>query len=256
MMEQIDFLKMQSLSRYVYHVSISRVQTRWQMQKSLYALSFIKHPFRTLMLKLGEKEWVRIPDSDIDMTLVENTIVVGQSILVFSGKRPVNICQCQFNLHSYRVIRKELDDLPFYQHHEAFSLTAIRDRQVLMTGGSNQDGLIPSSKVFLLNSRSGKWVTEPRQPSLNVARYWHASCATTSAVFVFGGCDADCKDLDILERLSLRAERERSGRFKQPCWVQFNLPNLVPLSSPLMVAQKNNSILIIGGWRTGQPWQT
>ena len=72
-----------------------------------------------------------------------------------------------------------------------------------MTGGSNWDGLVPSAKVFLLDSKKGKWVRDPDQPGLVVARYWHASCVTGSAVFVFGGCDANCKDLDVLERLSL-----------------------------------------------------
>ena len=77
MMHPIDFLKMQSLNRYVYRVSISRVQTRWQMIKPLYALSFIKHPFRTLLVRPGENEWVQVSDSDVDMASAEDSIVVG-----------------------------------------------------------------------------------------------------------------------------------------------------------------------------------
>ena len=62
----------------------------------------------------------------------------------------------------------------------------LRNGRVLVTGGINSDGIIPSAEVY--NPNSGTWTTTG---SLNTARYAHtATLLRNGMVLVAGGLDS------------------------------------------------------------------
>ena len=116
----------------------------------------------------------------------------------------------------------------------------IHDRYILLTGGCNTQCSETSAKTFLLDTVTGTW---RHHQSLTTGRFEHASCATRSRAFVFGGCSevrGEAK-LSSGEMLPLR------GLHRQE-WDCFNLgPELVVRSYPLMAATSPCEILIAGG---------
>ena len=85
-----------------------------------------------------------------------------------------------------------------------FSICLIDERYVLLTGGSNRQlGGTRSSLCFKYDTLTDQWVNSPAQPSLNQARSFHGSCATSFAAFVFCGFLQDGNPTDSIETMVL-----------------------------------------------------
>lgn len=141
-----------------------------------------------------------------------------------------------------------MNDMPVDEEHEGYSLCAINGRYALSAGGSNDTKRRAKQIVILLDTQTGSWSIRDALPGLNQARFSHSSCATSSAVFVYGGRDFRDDYKDTVERLALKDIFDDTGEAKPPQWELFKISNFLPGESPLMVALKSDSILIAGGW--------
>ena len=86
----------------------------------------------------------------------------------------------------------------------------------MLTGGLDETKK-RSGLAFLLDldSESGAWQA---QPSLRTPRTKHASTATDTAVYVFGGTGDDQEIINYFERLSLKEERDWYNRVIERQW--------------------------------------
>lgn len=93
---------------------------------------------------------------------------------------------------------KELPALPKFRYK--FALCVIKDRFIILSGGVDAYDLV-CSQVFKFDTKTEQWVTSPAQACLKTARQAHASCATESAAFVYGGNDQNDRALGTMELL-------------------------------------------------------
>ena len=122
----------------------------------------------------------------------------------------------------------------------------------MLLSGGNDENNETCAEVFLFDTQISDWVVSPAQPSLVTARYHHASCATESAAFVYGGADQDQEYLDQMEYQRLDEKHDWLGRKKMPQWTSFTIKNFVARNGSLMTAVSTNLIMIFGGSNIGQ----
>ena len=115
-------------------------------------------------------------------------VIVGQSLLGFCSGGIVHPYQFD-NLHgSQNNGRNRLPTLD--EHIQHFAVTTIRNRYVLLSGGALENSQA-RAEVFMYDKVYKKWLPKTSQPSLNIARYCHSSCASSKASFVVGGLDGN-----------------------------------------------------------------
>ena len=136
------------------------------------------------------------------------------------------------------------------QYRNAFALCLIKSRYLMLSGGIKQE-ITKCSEVWLFDTESGEWMASSTYPDLKTARYYHSSCASQSAAFVYGGFDVRINFLNDVEYLRLEEQRDWFGQVKQPEWKSFALKELKARSSAVMATISPNSIMIYGGTNNG-----
>ena len=92
------------------------------------------------------------------------------------------------------------------------------DRFVLLTGGRERSGADPFDTAYLFDSQLEYWIQDPAQPQLKTARGSHASIATNTASYVFGGELGNERMANTFERLSHNVEFDWEGNSKAREW--------------------------------------
>ena len=80
---------------------------------------------------------MEVKDQSFDIDSAQNTIVIGKSLVIFSGTKPVKVKKFDDILSETRMTRRDMNDMPVDEQHEGFSLCAINGRYALAAGGSN-----------------------------------------------------------------------------------------------------------------------
>lgn len=125
-----------------------------------------------------------------------------------------------------------------------FSICLIQNRFVLLSGGYKGYSTYDSARaeVWMFDIKTGKWLTSPRIPNLQVARYSHSSCATESAAFVYGGTAAsrigECSDekINTIECLPLAVSIGTDSFLVATEWKSLNIDKIAGRINSLMVA--------------------
>ena len=141
----------------------------------------------------------------------------------------------------------EFQALPLPQFLQYYALCVIHDKQVMFSGGMDDQGDRPGL-AFLPNSESGLWVDSPPHTSLHTPRSGHACTATETAAYIFGGRDRANTWLNSFERLGLEDEYDWDGNMIERVWTAFVIPELSPRNNTLMATVSKTAILIAGGF--------
>ena len=236
MMQKIEFLKLQSISKYAYSRTIGKVQTRWSVKRDCYfAIAYLQ-----------DKKFIR--------AIVANTyrqiLVEYQRPKEFESFQSIQVQADLFYFyHSEGQIRRvsnfdwdgkvKTQELKarFTQHLNGFQLSKYQGTFIYITGGRNPINPVRSVLVYDTSSDS----IDKNQPELNIARCKHSSAIVGNKLFIFGGIDQDYYQLDSLELLDLTYSKE------DRVWDLIRLQGITARSDAIMSSVGNDQILIIGG---------
>ena len=143
-----------------------------------------------------------------------------------------------------QVIITELPSPPKYR--SKFALCLIDERYLLLTGGKDENGQ-RSVETFVFDLVVGQWLVDPLQPSLKEPRTKHASCATQSSVFVFGGFNNEYKT-NSFERRQIDIQGDLWSNIAQAEWKSFTIEDFSARSIPVMAAISPQLIMVFGGY--------
>lgn len=130
-----------------------------------------------------------------------HTLMVGQALVSFKCGDIVEVCKYENFVGSSEIDKTEMQ--PLHQSLYNFSISLIKNRFILLTGGSYSQGVEQCSEnAFLFDTKIGTWVSERTHPCLQQARSFHSSCANSFFAFVFGGWIPG-QFLDSFEKISV-----------------------------------------------------
>ena len=130
-----------------------------------------------------------------------------------------------------------------------FSLASILDEFIILSGGRGSDDeseLAPHP--YLLRVKKERWRSQPISLPLKTPRYRHSSIAIDRTVYIFGGCDANHKDLSDIEWMQfdkrgrpIAPDSQSTFSSKQAHWrFQYR-------QNPIMAQSLNKELLVLGG---------
>lgn len=87
------------------------------------------------------------------------TIMYDGKLLAFNFGKPVKVWSHQNAADKAKMVKTQLQSLPFDQYLIYYSICLVKEKFVLLAGGNSSDGL--SDLCFLFNCETGQWVADP-----------------------------------------------------------------------------------------------